>query len=37
MANREQKNRSANNKPKLSAKEKQERKQRKAAAKQRDR
>jgi hypothetical protein len=37
MANKEQKNRSGNNKPKLSVKEKKERKERKAAAKQRDR
>ena len=37
MANKDQKNRSANNKPKLSMKEKKERKERKAAAKQRDR
>ena len=37
MANKEQKSRSGNNKPKLTVKEKKERKQRKAAAKQRDR
>jgi hypothetical protein len=37
MANKDQKNRTANNKPKLSVKEKKERKQRKAAAKQTDR
>lgn len=37
MANKDQKSRSANNKPKLSVKEKKERKERKAAAKQRDR
>jgi hypothetical protein len=37
MANKEQKNRTATNKPKLSAKGKKERKERKAAAKQRDR
>ena len=37
MANRDQKNRTSNNKPKLSVKEKKERKERKAAAKQRDR
>jgi hypothetical protein len=37
MANKEQKNRSGTNKPKLSVKEKKERKERKAAAKQRDR
>ena len=37
MANKEQKSRSGNNKPKLSVKEKRERKARKAAAKQRDR
>jgi hypothetical protein len=37
MANKDQKNRSATNKPKLSAKEKKERKARKAAVKQRDR
>jgi hypothetical protein len=35
MANKEQKARSGNNKPKLSVKEKKERKDRKAAAKQR--
>jgi hypothetical protein len=33
MANRDQKNRTSNNKPKLSVKEKKERKERKAAAK----
>jgi hypothetical protein len=37
MANKEQKSRSGTNKPKLSVKEKRERKERKAAAKQRDR
>jgi hypothetical protein len=37
MANKDQKNRSATNKPKLSVKEKKERKERKSAAKQRDR
>jgi len=37
MANRDQKSRTANNKPKLTVKEKKERKERKAAAKQRDR
>jgi hypothetical protein len=37
MANKDQKKRSTNNKPKLSVKEKKERKERKAAAKQRDR
>ena len=37
MANKEQKTRTSNNKPKLSVKEKKERKQRKAAEKQRDR
>ena len=37
MANKDQKSRTATNKPKLSAKEKKERKERKAAAKQRDR
>lgn len=37
MANKDQKKRTANNKPKLSAKEKKERKERKAAAKQGDR
>ena len=37
MANKDQKNRTANNKPKLTVKEKKERKERKAAAKQRDR
>jgi len=37
MANKEQKSRSGNNKPKLSVKEKKERNKRKAAAKQRDR
>ena len=37
MANKDQKSRSGNNKPKLSMKEKKERKERKAAAKQRDR
>ena len=33
MANKDQKNRSSTNKPKLSAKEKKDRKERKAAAK----
>jgi hypothetical protein len=37
MANKDQKSRSGTNKPKLSIKEKKERNQRKAAAKQRDR
>ncbi len=37
MANKDQKSRSGNNKPKLSVKEKKERNKRKAAAKQRDR
>jgi hypothetical protein len=37
MANKDQKNRTAKNKPKLSVKEKKERKARKAAAKQSDR
>jgi len=37
MANKEQKGRSGTNKPKLSVKEKKERKDRKAAAKQRAR
>ena len=37
MANKEQKSRSGTNKPKLTAKEKKERKERKAATKQRDR
>jgi hypothetical protein len=37
MANKDQKSRSGTNKPKLSIKEKKERKERKAAAKQRDR
>ena len=37
MANKEQKSRSGNNKPKLSVKEKKERNKRKAAAKKRDR
>ena len=37
MANKDQKSRSGNNKPKLSVKEKRERKDRKAAAKHRDR
>jgi hypothetical protein len=37
MANKDQKSRSGNNKPKLSVKEKKERKERKIAAKQRDR
>jgi hypothetical protein len=37
MANKDQKNRTTNNKPKLSAKGKKERKERNAAAKQRDR
>ncbi len=37
MANKDQKKKSTNNKPKLSVKEKKERNQRKAAAKQRDR
>ena len=37
MANKDQKKRTANNQPKLSVKEKKERKERKAAAKQRDR
>ena len=37
MANKGQKSRSGNNKPKLSVKEKKERKERKAAAKQRNR
>ena len=37
MANKDQKSRSANNKPKLSVKEKKSARRRKAAAKQRDR
>ena len=37
MANKDQKSRSGNNKPKLTVKEKKERKERKAAAKQRNR
>jgi hypothetical protein len=37
MANKEQKSRAGTNKPKLSVKEKKERKERKAAAKKRDR
>ena len=37
MANKDQKNRTASNKPKLSVKEKKERNKRKAAAKQTDR
>jgi hypothetical protein len=37
MANKDQKSRSGNNKPKLTVKEKKERKERKAATKQRDR
>jgi hypothetical protein len=37
MANKDQKNRTTSNKPKLSVKEKKDRKERKAAAKQRDR
>ncbi len=37
MANKDQKSRSGQNQPKLSVKEKRERKERKAAAKQRDR
>lgn len=37
MANKDQRSRTSNNKPKLSVKEKKERKERKAAAKQRDR
>jgi hypothetical protein len=37
MANKDQKSRSGNNKPKLTVKEKKERKERKAAAKRRDR
>ena len=37
MANKDQKKRTASNKPKLSVKEKKERKERKAATKQRDR
>ncbi len=37
MANKDQKNRTSKNKPKLSVKEKKERKARKAAAKQIDR
>ena len=37
MANKDQRSRTSNNKPKLSVKEKKECKERKAAAKQRDR
>ncbi len=37
MANKEQKSRTGTNKPKLTVKEKKERKERKAAAKQRNR
>jgi hypothetical protein len=37
MADKEQKSKSSNNKPKLSVKEKKERKERKAATKLRDR